>query len=284
MKTFFTNPLIVKEMRERFRARKTVWILGLYLFVMGAILLGFMYMEQMDQVIVPVPGENRTLFIITAALQYGLLCFIAPALSAGAISGERERQTLHVLLTTQLSPRRIVLSKLITSLSFIFLLVVASLPLYSFVFLYGGISPKQLLTLVLFFSVNILFLGSLGLFCSTWIKRTGVSTITAYGLAFVFVIGTGLLFVFIGEMLQKLHPMQYAYGEVWNLIGLQILAALNPVIVMFHILGENLGQPIRFFMSPALFFSLSYIIVSVILVVWSAYLLTPVRRSWPRWK
>ncbi|MCK9910255.1 ABC transporter permease subunit, partial [Microbacteriaceae bacterium K1510] len=102
--------------------------MALYLFVMGAILLGFIYLEQTNSV--ATAGENRRLFMLTAALQYGLLCFIAPALSAGAISGERERQTLHVLLTTQLTPQRIVLSKLMTSLAFIFLLFIASLPLY----------------------------------------------------------------------------------------------------------------------------------------------------------
>lgn len=281
MKTFFTNPLIVKEMRERFRTKKTVWLLSLYLLVMGAILLGFIYINPLDSASL---GENRELFIMTAVIQYGMICFIAPALSAGAISGERERQTLHVLLTTQLSPVSIVISKLLTSLAFIFLLVVASMPLYSFVFLYGGISPEQLMTLVFFFAVNIVFFGSLGLFCSTWIKRTGVSTITAYGIAFFFVVGTGLLLVFLGEMLRELYPMDYSSRSVWDLTGMQILAGLNPVIVLFEILGETLDPSIQYFMTPWVFFSLCYLGLSLVLTVWSAYLLTPVRRGWWSWK
>ncbi len=281
MKTFFTNPLIVKEMRERFRTKKTVWLLSLYLLVMGAILLGFLYINPLDSASL---GENRELFIMTAVIQYGMICFIAPALSAGAISGERERQTLHVLLTTQLSPVSIVISKLLTSLAFIFLLVVASMPLYSFVFLYGGISPEQLISLVLFFAVNIVFFGSLGLFCSTWIKRTGVSTITAYGIAFFFVVGTGLLLVFLGEMLRELYPMDYSSRSVWDLTGMQILAGLNPVIVLFEILGDSLGSSIQFMMTPWVFFSLIYLGLSLVLTLWSAYLLTPVRRGWWSWK
>lgn len=282
MKHFFTNPLIVKEMRERFRTKKTVWILALYLLIMGAILLGFMYIEQMNSIVML--GENRELFIMIAVIQYGMICFLAPALSAGAISGERERQTLHVLLTTQLSPRNIVVSKLLTSLAFIFLLVIASLPLYSFVFLYGGISPEQLLTFVLFLAVNIIFFGSVGLFCSTWIKRTGVSTITAYGISFFFVVGTGLLVVFLGEMLRELYPMMIPSSDVWNLTGMQILAGLNPVIVLFTILGEDFGPSLRFFMTPWIYFSGCYLVLSFLLVVWSSYLLTPVRRSWWSWK
>jgi ABC-2 type transport system permease protein len=282
MKTFLTNPLIVKEMRERFRTKKTVWMLALYLLVMGAILLGFLYVTPMGSASL---GDNRNLFIMTALIQYAMICFIAPALSAGAISGERERQTLQVLLTTQLSPKSIVLSKLVTSLAFIFLLVVASMPLYSFVFLYGGISPEQLASLVFFFTVNIVFFGSLGLFCSTWIKRTGVSTITAYGIAFFFVVGTGLLLIFLGELLHELYPMAFRnFDGVWNVLGLQILAALNPVIVLFSILGENIGPSMRYFMTPWVFFSLCYLAMSLVLMVWSSYLLTPVRRSWWSWK
>jgi ABC-2 type transport system permease protein len=281
MKAIFTNPLIVKEMRERFRSVKTVWILALYLLVMGAVLLGFLYISQFKSTTL---GENRDLFLLTAVIQYALICFIAPALSAGAISGERERQTLHVLLTTQLSPASIVCSKLVTSLAFIFLLVIASMPLYSFVFLYGGISPKQFVTLVLFFTVNIVFFGALGLFCSTWIKRTGVSTITAYGISFFFVVGTGLLLVFIGELLVELYPTENTRSEVWNLAGMQILASLNPAIVLFTILGERFGPDIGYVMTPWIFFSVCYLTLSVLLIAWSSYLLTPVRRQWWSWK
>ncbi|RNB91701.1 ABC transporter permease [Brevibacillus fluminis] len=282
MKGFFSNPLIVKEMRERFRSKKSFWILGIYLFVMGAILLGFMYVEQLDKSLVP--GENREWFILIAGLQYGMICFIAPALSAGTISGERERQTLHVLLTTQLSPLSIIWSKLVTSLAFISVLVLSSLPLYSFVFLYGGMSPQQLATLVLFFGVNILFFGSLGLFCSTCIKRTGVSTITSYGIAFFFVVGTGLLLLFIGNLLREIMPSQYPFEEVWQLPVLKVLAMLNPVVVMGELFGETIGPMTDFPMPPWAAFSIVYVALSIGLILVSGYLLRPNRKQRWGWK
>jgi len=281
MKAFLTNPLIVKEMRERFRTKKTFWILAVYLFVMGAILIGFLHINPAKS---DALGENRELFIATALIQYAMICFIAPALPAGAISGERERQTLQVLLTTQLSPASIIYSKLITTLAFLFLLVIASLPLYSFVFLYGGMSPEQLLQLVLFFAVNIVFFGSLGLFCSTWIKRTGVSTITAYGIAFFVVVGTGLLLIFLGELLRELDPKQFIARDVWSLTGMRLLAGSNPVFVLFTILGQEIGPDIQFLMTPWAFFSLCYLALSFVLTIWSAYLLAPVRRIRRSWK
>jgi len=282
MKEFLTNPLIVKEMRERFRTKKTVWILGLYLFVMGALLLGFLYIQQMNNVISP--GDSRELFILMAIVQYAMICFIAPALSAGAISGERERQTLNILLTTQLDPNKIIASKILTSLAFIFLLVIASFPLYSFVFLYGGISPTQLITLMVFFGVNIVFFGSLGLLCSTWLKRTQVSTITSYGISFFIVVGTGLLYIFITELLRQLNPLTFTYEAIVELLPMKVLGALNPVIAMFDILGEDMGPTIDLFMPLWVFFTAVYGIGSLLLIAWSGYLLRPVRGSWKFWQ
>lgn len=275
------NPLIVKEMRERFRTKKTVWILGLYLFVMGAIFLGFIYVGTSQNMVFR-PGEHKELFIILAVIQSGLIGFISPALSAGTISGERERQTLNMLLTTHLTPWSIVRSKLITSLSFIMLLMAASLPLYSFVFLYGGVSPLQILNLFLFFAVNILFLGSLGLFCSTWIKRTGVATITAYGFSFFYAIGTGLLIIFLNEWLQM-----YGY-RAWDMTWMHVLMSLNPAMVLLEILfdyggpGQGEGPIETDQFSPWALFAGVYLVVSVMLVYLSGHLLNPIKKRWGR--
>ncbi|MDF2679660.1 MAG: transporter permease [Brevibacillus sp.] len=281
MGSFFFNPILVKEMRERFRSKKTFCILAIYLLVMGGIPLGFLLMDPIRAGAV---GENRNLFLISASIHYAMVCFVAPALTAGAISGEREKQTLHILLTTQLSPSTIVLSKLITSLAFSTLLIVASMPLYSIVMLYGSVSPEQMAQLVVFLGVNVLFLGTLGLFCSTWIKRTSVSTITAYGIAFFFMVGTGLLFLFIGESLQQAYPERFPDAGVWNLPELQLLAGINPVVVLFGILGESIADMDQISFSPWLFFSCFYLVLATLLVWWSAYLLKPVRRKWLSWK
>jgi ABC-2 type transport system permease protein len=267
------NPLIVKEVKERFRSMKTVWILCSYLFVMGAVFLGFIYIETANRLTFR-PGENMELFIALSVIQLGMIGFITPALSAGTISGERERQTLNLLLTTHLSPLSIVTSKLITSLAFIMLLLLASLPLYSFVFLYGGISPNQLLSLFLFFGVNVVFFGSLGLFCSAWIKRTGVATITAYGFTFFIGVGTGLLAIFIHELYSTYVPGQRAE----DLLGFQIFMSLNPGIVLLQILmGEGKG-PINAEFNPWLVFSAVYSVLSVLFILASGAILNPLRK------
>ncbi|MBG9774691.1 ABC transporter permease subunit [Brevibacillus laterosporus] len=275
---FFGNPLISKELRERFRSKRSIWILFSYLMVFGAVLLG--YLTIMEKTNTFFLGEGDDLFLAMSALHYALICFIAPALAAGTISGERERQTLNILLTTQLSPRRIILSKLVTSLSFMFLLIMASLPLYSFVFLYGGVSPSQIFSIILFFAINILFFGSLGIFCSTWVKRTGVSTIIAYGIAFFFVVGTGFLLYFLVAILHYWYPDS---NGIENFFLIKWLTYINPCIVGSRILGmthfSSVSSSEDFYWG---YFASFYLVLSIGLLCWSAYLLKPVRRPWTR--
>ncbi|PCN44707.1 ABC transporter permease [Brevibacillus laterosporus] len=275
---FFGNPLISKELRERFRSKRSIWILFSYLMVFGAVLLG--YLTIMEKTSTFFLGEGDDLFFAMSALHYALICFIAPALAAGTISGERERQTLNILLTTQLSPRRIILSKLVTSLSFMFLLIMASLPLYSFVFLYGGVSPSQIFSIILFFAINILFFGSLGIFCSTWVKRTGVSTIIAYGIAFFFVVGTGFLLYFLVAIMRYWYPEM---SGIENFFLLKWLTYINPCIVGSRILGMTMFSSMSsnddFYWG---YFASFYLVLSIGLLCWSAYLLKPVRRPWSR--
>ncbi|WP_068793944.1 ABC transporter permease [Brevibacillus laterosporus] len=275
---FFGNPLISKELRERFRSKRSIWILFSYLMVFGAVLLG--YLTIMEKTSTFFLGEGDDLFFAMSALHYALICFIAPALAAGTISGERERQTLNILLTTQLSPRRIILSKLVTSLSFMFLLIMASLPLYSFVFLYGGVSPSQIFSIILFFAINILFFGSLGIFCSTWVKRTGVSTIIAYGIAFFFVVGTGFLLYFLVAIMRYWYPEM---NGIENFFLLKWLTYINPCIVGSRILGMTMFSSMSgnddFYWG---YFASFYLVLSIGLLCWSAYLLKPVRRPWSR--
>ncbi|CCF13448.1 putative membrane protein [Brevibacillus laterosporus GI-9] len=275
---FFGNPLISKELRERFRSKRSIWILFSYLMVFGAVLLG--YLTIMEKTSTFFLGKGDDLFFAMSALHYALICFIAPALAAGTISGERERQTLNILLTTQLSPRRIILSKLVTSLSFMFLLIMASLPLYSFVFLYGGVSPSQIFSIILFFAINILFFGSLGIFCSTWVKRTGVSTIIAYGIAFFFVVGTGFLLYFLVAIMRYWYPEM---NGIENFFLLKWLTYINPCIVGSRILGMTMFSSMSgnddFYWG---YFASFYLVLSIGLLCWSAYLLKPVRRPWSR--
>ena len=56
---------------------------------------------------------NVVIYIVLAFIEAILLLFIVPALTSTAICSEREKQTLDILLSTNMSPLSIIIGKLI---------------------------------------------------------------------------------------------------------------------------------------------------------------------------
>ena len=95
-----------------------------------------------------------------------LVVFLAPAFTSGAISLEREKQTLDMLAATPISSLAIVVGKLLSALAYVFLLIAASIPLTAIVFVFGGVGPDDVLRAYAVLIVTALGLGSMGLFIS----------------------------------------------------------------------------------------------------------------------
>ncbi|MBY0120726.1 ABC transporter permease [Bacillus sp. S/N-304-OC-R1] len=200
MKNFVINPVLNKEFKLRFRSFKSFLGVLFYLLALGLIIIGFVFIESIsnNQGFFK-PDQSRNIFIMLSFLQLALVLFITPGLTAGVISSERERQTLNIMLTTTQSSASIILSKLISSISYLLLLIIASLPLYSFVFLFGGISPGQVLITIAFYIFTMIAFGSLGVLFSTLIRKTIVSMITAYGVTLFLAGGTAFLTIVLME-------------------------------------------------------------------------------------
>ncbi|QHE51762.1 ABC transporter permease [Pontibacillus sp. HMF3514] len=230
LSSLFINPVLNKEIKLRFRSFKSFLGILFYLAVCAAVCLAFIWIEGHNRNGFTA-NDSRTLFLLLSMGQMGLIAFITPGLTAGAISGERERQTLNILLTTQQSSMSIVISKLFSSLAFLVLMLIASLPLYSLVFLYGGVSPKMVLITFGLHLLTMLMIGSLGVMFSTIIRKTMVATITTYGVMLFFVVGTGLLYILLGEIMYNLNQNPTTTNQRWLPY---ISLMLNPGIVLFN--------------------------------------------------
>ena len=132
-----------------------------------------------------------SLYLFVAAIEFTMLLLIVPALTAGSISGERERQTLNLLLTTPMTAGDIVAGKLTASLSTVFLLIISSFPILSLVFIYGGVSEFDLVFLFAYYVITALFSGSLGIMLSALFKKTSTSTAVSYVVLLLLTAGTG---------------------------------------------------------------------------------------------
>ncbi|MHB8157236.1 MAG: ABC transporter permease [Desulfocucumaceae bacterium] len=264
------NPVLQKEMRQRFRTFKTPLIISLYLLIIGGLCLGYIYMRWRNMPGFYQPGLSRELLITLSMAQLVLLAFVIPGLTSGSISAERERQTLNVLLVTRLSPLGIVLGKMISSSSFMVLILLATLPLYNIIILYGGFSPGQLLGTFAFYLVTMIAFGAVGIACSSFFKKTGASTVMTYGIVFAIMVGTILLGAFIYEVTKVPGP------ALPIPVAAQILQDINPPMVLMRLLGEGGMGPTRDLILPYWgFYSLFYLLISVVLIWWSAERLKP---------
>lgn len=218
----FLRAVLAVELRRRVRSRRSAWLLSGYLAVMGAVMLGYLYVSTGPNV---VSATSRELFYLLSTLQLVMVLFLTPAVAAGTISGERERQTLHVLLITNLTAAEIVVGKLVSSLSFLVLLVVASLPLYAIVFVYGGVSPALLTAAFAFFLFTMAVVGSFSVLASALCRRTSAAMVTSYAAVGAMVIGTALLAQFVRLWWERFHPSAPPAGGFWG----DGILAFNPV-------------------------------------------------------
>ena len=175
--------LLTKELRLRLRRERFVWLIIIYLLVMG--LLGFGFLLRANAFSGGYQGYllsqiGAQLYALLSFIQLFLIVFIAPAFTATAINGEKERQTFDLLLCSKLSAFSLLAGKLIAGLVNALLLIAASIPLFSLVFFFGGVSPLQVLGTLVIFIMTAIVAGTFSLFCSTLVHRTTASTAMAY--------------------------------------------------------------------------------------------------------
>jgi ABC-type transport system involved in multi-copper enzyme maturation permease subunit len=193
----FWNPIVAKEYRSRMRSWRSPVALSVYILLLG--LLGWaLFSSQASEARNSFNSGQaayygRHLFLYLILFQMALICFVTPALTAGAISGERERQTIDLLFVTRIPPFSIVWGKLLASMSFVLLLLLVSVPIFSLVFLFGGIELDQVLAAFLVTLVGALTLGIIGIAFSSMLPRTLASTVGAYGTGFILVAATYLM-------------------------------------------------------------------------------------------
>lgn len=186
------NPVMIKELRGRMRGVRAFAVITVYLGLMSgfASLIYLVYAASTRASGSAAAGEiGRVLFLGIVGIELLLIIFIAPAFTAGAITGERERQTYDLLKTTLLSTPSFVIGKLESALGYILLLLLAAIPLQSIAFLFGGVTESELILSFVILTVTAVALGTVGIYFSSTLARTLNASVQAYSaiLAIMFV-------------------------------------------------------------------------------------------------
>ncbi len=246
------NPVLGKEFRSRMRGSRAYVIQGVFtLVVMAAVLITYYLLLTQTSVATgtAVTLNQRAATVGRAIWSWGcmieamLLPLIVPAFTCGAITLEREREMLELLLLTRQSAFQICMGKLASGVGLGLILVISSVPALSLSFVLGGVSPGEVVACVSVILASVVAAGSLGLSASTILPRTVASTAVAY-----LVVGLGLVGMpILMGMLNQANQLSAAGGEGGILLMLValMLIAFPPGIgigVLAIKLRESRGQ------------------------------------------
>jgi ABC-2 type transport system permease protein len=239
------NPVLSRELRQRVRSRRATAVLTVYLslLVAGVALLVWGLDRSTDAGSGAGQGIGRTLFGSLLFGSLGLVCFIVPGVAAGAVAGERERLTLVPLQVTLLTPGQVLRGKLLASLAFTTLLLVATLPLLAVAYVLGGVTVAQILGGLFFVLASSAFIGVLSIWASTVLRRVQRATVASYGLVGLLVLGTPIAY---GVQILATSSFVDDDGSSSRWESLLFLAP-NPFMVTADALGhQSAGGPSPF--------------------------------------
>ena len=243
------STIMVKELRSRMRGRRAFVVLTVYLGLLALIAYGIYTVvapSARNQAAFGFGGPTfanasaiigQTIFSLLSVFQLILVCFIAPAFTAGQISLEREKQTLDLLISTPMRPGAIVAGKLLAALAFVGLMIVAAIPISAIVLMYGGASIDDIVRQQVVLLATALGFGAVGLFFSALLKRTQIATVLTYCTVLAFTLGTVMLFIFWTVLVTRdatnvgpLGPTQRAPEQI---------VYLNPMVGMLDVVANT---------------------------------------------
>jgi len=128
---FPENPVLRKELLLRFRIRQSTPVkIGIVsLMVLALVYLHYVALESLMTETSNYAGQ--AVYQMTFCIQFLLVGLLAPALTANAISQEREQQTWEMLLVSRLTVREILWGKLLARCLPLLLVILLGMPLAS---------------------------------------------------------------------------------------------------------------------------------------------------------
>lgn len=173
----FENPVLNRELIENLRSSRAFILQAIFVASLGTIVL----VAWPHEINLAKRTELSIQIYDTFALGHlVLLALLAPVLSAPAISSERERKSLDLLLASPLSAASIVYGKLLSAIVYLLLLTVSSLPIFTVCFMLGGVGEREVMATYLLLFSTAFICGAIGLAASTWMERSRAALAVSY--------------------------------------------------------------------------------------------------------
>lgn len=280
------NPILNKELTVGSRSIKMSIHLMIYNLVLGLIAIITLVILRANQSGGGIVNYQTlmALFPILATLQCFIILFMIPILTASSIAGERERQTLDVMLTTPISAFSIVLGKVFSSMTQVLMYVLSSIPIMSLAFIIGGMSWGYILGFIVMVIYASFYVGAVGVYCSAKKKKTISSVISSFIIIAVAMIGTIIAFsIHLGYIQNRYYqsyngttytePMDLGLSPLWMLFNPAVPVANYVCNAYFGYSIADAGDMAKDNMSAIMYFLTQHwnvfaVIVNTLVAFW----------------
>lgn len=232
----YLNPIVKKDVKVQSRSMKICW--GVFAYELILALVYFLAMSVIQNTRMYSTANIYSyivwLYPVLAVTQLVILGMVVPVRTASSISGEKERQTFDIMMTTSMSPFSIILGKVMTAIVQSMFYVVASMPIMALPFIIGGMSWAYLFLFLGIAVLVALFSASIGIFCSSLCKKSISAVILSYVFYLVFFLGTAVpplvYSVILSNMRYNLPSVPQIYVNIEPNFYLSLL--LNPAVYL----------------------------------------------------
>jgi ABC-type transport system involved in multi-copper enzyme maturation permease subunit len=217
MSIFRENPVLGREIGIRLRLSRYSKAnrIAIYGTLLGV--LPLIYFVTLRMLFVQTSNNTgRDFYLIWMMLIEMTTALLLPAaLTASAITGEREKQTWNALLLARLSDGQIVFGKLIGALVPAAILFVLFLPINVISGWAAGITLKHFLAGHAILFSTALLSASLGMFCSWAFRRTQIALVTTVLGLLMIGLGTPLLLALAQMTLGSQSVQAESFVPLW---------------------------------------------------------------------
>lgn len=181
-------PMLGKELLEQ-SARKRTYVLRV-LYALGLfVAFALFYRDTTRHLVVygttvgfdaGLMGIGKRVFEFTVYAQFFGVFLFLPAMMAGVIASEKERDSFSLLLMTDLRPWEILLEKYLGRLIPMFNFLLLAMPLMAIAYALGGVDRGLIWSGIWTLSWCCLQVGAIALMCSAFCRTTVSSIISSY--------------------------------------------------------------------------------------------------------
>ena len=233
------NPVLRKELTSRMSIRRMSKANRLALTLFMAVVLPIVYLVIARVLFINSSvRDGRDIFaVIAVGFQMAFAVLLAPTVTSGVITLEREKQTWNALLLSRLTSWEIVWGKLLGSVVPALAMQLIFIPILIMAALKGGVTLGSFIGAEVFVVFCTFFYGIIGMFFSWICRRTQLAAASAMATVMISIVASPVLLALWQYLIPTYQSKPETFVPLWT----------NPFYAMVLICGLDSTEAVRGF-------------------------------------